>query len=134
MQSEVSLCSICDEERKRPLCHDLVEEKEKGSGISLLATELYTDEIADLKRYQDNSLAASTRRAYCSDYESFIGFLGSRFPHIEADEIQTQCTLEHVLAYLNGRACEKPCAVVCCMPVVFRLPVTPANTQVRVIP
>ena len=62
---------------------------------------LRADEIADLKRFHDNSLANSTRRAYQSGYDSFVGFLRERFPGLAIEQMQQQCTLEHVLAYLN---------------------------------
>ena len=65
------------------------------------ATVLRPNEIADLKRYHESSLAASTRRAYRSDYDSFVGFLRERFPRLSIEHMQQQCTLEHVLAYLN---------------------------------
>ena len=66
-----------------------------------LATVLRKDEVADLKRFHDNSLAATSRKAYTSDYHSFIRFLAIRFPDVEVGHIQRQCSLEHVLAYLN---------------------------------
>ena len=69
-------------------------------GVKLI-TVLRGDEIADLKRYHDNSLAATTRKAYISDYASFVRWLAVRFPAMHETEIQTQCTLEHVLAYIN---------------------------------
>jgi integrase len=46
-------------------------------------------------------LAANTRKAYLSDYQSFVQFLEKRFPDIAEARLQTQCTLEHVLAYIN---------------------------------
>ena len=71
-------------------------------------TVLRQDEIEDLKRFHDSSLAASSRKAYLSDFTSFKRFLTVRFPEMETDEllhIQQNCTLEHVLAYLN-RLCK----------------------------
>ena len=66
-----------------------------------MATVLRQDEIAELKRFHDNSLAATSRKAYTSDYRSFTQFLAIRFPDVEVNQLQQQCTLEHVLAYLN---------------------------------
>ena len=82
---------------------DVVEEKKQPqqSTVSKRTTVLRADEIADLKRFHDNSLAGSTRRAYQSDYDSFVGFLRARFPRLSIEHMQQQCTLEHVLAYLN---------------------------------
>ena len=65
------------------------------------ATVLRLNEIADLKRYHESSLAASTRRAYRSDYDGFVDFLRERFPRLSIERMQQECTLEHVLAYLN---------------------------------
>ena len=79
-----------------------VEEKQhQPSSLSAVTTVLRAHEIDDLKKFHDNSLAASTRRAYLSDYESFVEYLAERFPRINLEEMQTQWTLEHVLAYLN---------------------------------
>ena len=64
-------------------------------------TVLRPDEVADLKRYHESSLAASTRRAYRSDYDGFVSFLRERFPRLSIERLQQECTLEHVLAYLN---------------------------------
>jgi integrase len=82
---------------------ETVEEKKQSqqSAIATRTTVLRADEIADLKRFHDNSLAASTRRAYRSDYDSFVAFLRDRFPRLPIEHMQQQCTLEHVLAYLN---------------------------------
>jgi len=66
-----------------------------------LSTALRDDEIADLQRFHDNSLAINTRKAYLSDYHSFVDFLAQRTPSVPEHEIQTRCTLEHVLAYLT---------------------------------
>ena len=84
---------------------------EKRAGLNLRAsnqtvgvrmtTVLRNDEIADLKRFHDNSLAATSRKAYTSDYHSFVSFLATRFPDVEVGRLQQQCTLEHVLAYLS---------------------------------
>jgi integrase len=80
---------------------DIEEKKQPQSAITTMRTVLRTEEIADLKRYHDSSLAASTRRAYQSDYDSFVAFLRERFPQLPIEQMQTRCTLEHVLAYLN---------------------------------
>ena len=82
---------------------DVVEETKQPqqSAVSTRTTVLRADEIADLKRFHDNSLADSTRRAYRSDYDSFVEFLRDRFPRLPIEDMQKQCTLEHVLAYLN---------------------------------
>ena len=69
-----------------------------GVGVN---TVLNATEIAQLKLYHDSSLAASTRRAYQSDYDSFVEFLRDRSPRLSIENMQRQCTLEHVLAYLN---------------------------------
>lgn len=61
---------------------------------------LRQEEIEDLRRFHDNSLALNSRIAYQSDYKSFIRFLGERFPTIPENQIQQQCTMEHVLAFL----------------------------------
>ena len=83
----------------------VVEEKTRPpqSNAVTRATVLRPDEIADLRRYHDSSLAASTRRAYRSDYEydGFVGFLRERFPRLSIERLQQECTLEHVVAYLN---------------------------------
>ena len=81
------------------LCHQSNEQKAVGTFI--VATELHTDEVADLKRFHDNSLAVTTRKAYVGDYKSFLEFVEVRFPALPLRELQTRCTLEHVLAYLN---------------------------------
>ena len=78
----------------------VIDEK-KQSAISRISTVLDATEIAQLKLYHDSSLAASTRRAYQSDYDSFVDFLRDRFPRLSIEDMQRQCTLEHVLAYLN---------------------------------
>lgn len=65
------------------------------------STVLREDEIEDLRRFHDNCLAVNSRKAYQSDYRSFVRFLGKRFPTIPENQIQQQCTLEHVLAYLS---------------------------------
>jgi integrase len=46
-------------------------------------------------------LSINTRKAYTSDYDAFFDFLGERFPRLPVEEMQTRCTLEHVLAYLR---------------------------------
>ena len=46
-------------------------------------------------------MSVNSRKTYMSDYQSFVGFLSKRFPRIAEAQIQQQCTLEHVLAYLN---------------------------------
>jgi integrase len=88
---------------------EVVEEKKQPqqSAVSTRTTVLRADEIADLKRFHDNSLAASTRRAYQSDYDSFVSFLLERFPRLSIENMHQQCTLEHVLAYLNQLCNEK---------------------------
>ena len=77
-------------------------EEKKQSAIAAVRTVLHHDEIEQLKRYHDNSLAASTRRAYQSDYDSFVAFLRERFPRLDIERMQSECTLEHVLSYLNA--------------------------------
>jgi integrase len=79
------------------------EEKTRApqSNTVMRATVLRPNEIADLRRYHESSLAPSTRRAVRSDYDSFVGFLRERFPRLSIEHMQQQCTLEHVLAYLN---------------------------------
>ena len=66
-----------------------------------MRTVLNAAEIADLKQYHDNSLAENSKRAYQSDYDSFVEFLRDRFPRLSIEQLHTQCTVEHVLAYLN---------------------------------
>ena len=78
----------------------VVDEK-KHSTISGVNTVLNATEVAQLQLYHDSSLAASTRRAYQSDCDSFVDFLRDRFPQLPIETMQRQCTLEHVLAYLN---------------------------------
>jgi integrase len=78
-----------------------VIDERKESALSTIRTVLHHDEIEQLKRYHDNSLAASTRRAYQSDYDCFVEFLRDRFPRLLVEDMEKQCTLEHVLAYLN---------------------------------
>ena len=65
------------------------------------STVLRDSEIADLRRFHDNSLAANSRKAYLSDYHSFVHFMEKRFPDIAETQLQAKCTLEHVLAYLS---------------------------------
>ena len=79
----------------------IVEEEKKQSAMSHVKTVLNAAEIADLKQYHDNSLAANSKKAYQSDYDSFVAFLRDRFPRLSIEQLQAQCTLEHVLAYLN---------------------------------
>jgi integrase len=79
-----------------------VAEEKKQSAISTMRTVLHHEEIEQLKRYHDNSLADSTRRAYQSDYDSFVQFLHDRFPRLAIERMQSECTLEHVLSYLNA--------------------------------
>ena len=79
-----------------------VAEEKKQSAISTMRTVLHHEEIEQLKRYHDNSLAASTRRAYQSDYDNFAQFLRDRFPRLAIERMQNECTLEHVLSYLNA--------------------------------
>ena len=78
-----------------------VEELKQHSAISTLTTVLHDDEIADLRKFHDSSLSLNTRKAYQSDYDAFVDFLGERFPRLPIEEMQTRCTLEHVLAYLR---------------------------------
>ena len=47
-----------------------------------LSTVLRDNEIADLKKFHDNSLAVNSRKAYLSDYQSFV----QRRPRREEDE------------------------------------------------
>ena len=87
---------------------EAVEEKTRPHPSAVVPTRttvLRADEIADLRRYHDSSLAASTRRAYHSDYDGFVAFLPERFPPLSIQHMQQQCTLEHVLAYLNHLCC-----------------------------
>jgi Phage integrase, N-terminal SAM-like domain len=92
-------------EEKQP--QSLVSTRHEGAvrvpsvGAMTISTVLRDDEIADLKRFHDSSLAATTRKAYLSDYQSFIRFLEDRFPEVKESQIQAKCTQEHVLAYLN---------------------------------
>ena len=89
---------------RRPSMLRAVEEEKTRppqSGAVARATVLRPDEVADLRRYHDSSLAASTRRAYRSDYDGFVSFLRERFPQLSIERLQQECTLEHVLAYLN---------------------------------
>ena len=69
--------------------------------LSRVKTVLNAAEISDLKQYHDNSLAANSKKAYQSDYDSFVAFLRERFPRLSVDKMHSECTLEHVLAYLN---------------------------------
>ena len=78
-----------------------VVDERKHSTVSGANTVLNATEIAQLKLYHDSSLAASTRRAYQSDYDSFVDFLRDRFPRLSIEDMQRQCTLEHVLAHMN---------------------------------
>ena len=86
-----SMLRAVEEEKTRPPHSDAVTR----------ATVLRPDEIADLERYHKSSLAASTRRAYRSDYDGFVDFLRDRFPRLSIERLQHECTLEHVVAYLN---------------------------------
>jgi integrase len=88
-------------EEKQPQSLMSTRHESRGIGAVTVSTVLHEDEIADLKRFHDNSLAASTRKAYRSDYDSLVKFLEDRFPEVKESQIQAKCTLEHVLAYLN---------------------------------
>ena len=84
----------------------LREDEEKKSSTATTAvmtrsTVLRDSEIADLRRFHDNSLAFNSRKAYLSDYHSFVHFMEKRFPDIAETQLQAKCTLEHVLAYLS---------------------------------
>ena len=85
----------------------LREDEEKKSSaatktaVTTRSTVLRDSEIADLRRFHDNSLAVNSRRAYLSDYHSFVHFMEKRFPDIAETQLQAKCTLEHVLAYLS---------------------------------
>lgn len=81
--------------------HDVVEDRKQSSAVGTVRTVLSAAEIADLKQYHDNSLAANSKKAYQSDYDGFVAFLRQRFPRLCIDRMQHECTLEHVLAYLN---------------------------------
>ena len=89
--------------RRPSMLRAVGEEKTRPpqGGAVARATVLRPDEVADLRRYHDSSLAASTRRAYRSDYDGFVSFLRERFPRLSIERLQQECTLEHVLAYLN---------------------------------
>ena len=78
-----------------------------GGAVMSLSTVLRDDEIADLKRFHDNSLADNTRIAYRSDYDSFVQFMERRFPSIGEAQLKTKCTLEYVLAYLTQQCNEE---------------------------
>ena len=80
---------------------NVVDDRKQSSAVGTVRTVLNVKEIAELKLYHDNSLASNTRKAYQSDYDSFVAFLGERFPRLPIDDMQRQCTMEHVLAYLN---------------------------------
>ena len=79
----------------------VVEEEKKQHAMNHVRTVLNAAEIADLKQYHDNSLAENSKKAYQSDYDSFVDFLQDRFPRLSIENMQAQCTLAHVLAYLN---------------------------------
>ena len=86
--------------------HREEEQKSRAKGpatavVKARSTVLRDSEIADLERFHDNSLAVNSKKAYLSDYHSFLHFMEKRFPDIAEAELQTKCTLEHVLAYLN---------------------------------
>lgn len=66
-----------------------------------ITTVFHPAEIAELQQYHDNSLAANSKKAYQSDYDSFVALLRDRFPRLPIERLQQQCTVEHVLAYLN---------------------------------
>ena len=80
----------------------MMVEDEKQRAVGQVRTVLNAAEIADLKQYHDNSLAANSKKAYQSDYASFVAFLRDRFPRLSIDRMHRECTLEHVLAYLNA--------------------------------
>ena len=79
----------------------VTETKDRDGTISHVRTVLNAAEIDDLKHYHDSSLAENSKKAYQSDHDGFVAFLQERFPRMPAENIHTQCTLEHVLAYLN---------------------------------
>jgi integrase len=95
------MISLLREKRKSITATIHHDNRSTGGAVMSLPTVLRDDEIADLKRFHDNSLAANTRKAYLSDYDSFVQFVEKRFPNIAEVQLQTQCTLEHVLAYLT---------------------------------
>ena len=53
----------------------VVEEEKKQHAMNHVRTVLNAAEIADLKQYHDNSLAENSKKAYQSDYDSFVDFL-----------------------------------------------------------
>ena len=73
----------------------------RDTALGLAGTVLNAAEIADLTQYHNNSLAENSKKAYQSDYDSFVAFLRDRFPRLSIQHLHKQCTLEHVLAYLN---------------------------------
>ena len=83
------------EEKKQSAVRIHSDASDRKVGTMTMSTVLRDDEIADLKRFHDNSLAATTRKAYESDYQSFLHFLEKRFPNMSENQIHTQCTLEH---------------------------------------
>jgi integrase len=93
------MMDLCDEKTSNIV---MTHHNDHSTGAMMsLSTVLRDDEIVDLKRFHDNSLATNTRKAYMSDHQSFVTFLEQRFPNIATAQLQAQCTLEHVLAYIN---------------------------------
>ena len=100
VEAKPDLASSVDGSNTRAMAQ-LTERKERDSTISHVKTVLNAAEINDLQQYHDNSLAENSKKAYQSDYDSFINFMQERFPRLSTDRLHIQCTLEHVLAYLN---------------------------------
>ena len=101
---------LMDQAREEAAAHaELMLSQDDAKVGAKRSTVLREDEIEDLKRFHDSSLAASTRRAYLSDFASWKRFLAIRFPDMEIDtlqQIQQSCTLEHVLVYVT-RLCRE---------------------------
>lgn len=99
--SPTGIVGAGEEEKKQSGAVVTARPEGRQVGAMTLSTALRDDEIADLRRFHDSSLAINTRKAYLSDYHSFVDFLAQRTPSVPEDEIQRRCTLEHVLAYMN---------------------------------
>ena len=88
-------------ERSGRGAQSMVAKDDPQGAVARVRTVLNAAEITDLKQYHDNSLAANSKKAYQSDYDSFAAFLRERFPRLSIERMHSECTLEHVLAYLN---------------------------------
>lgn len=79
------------------------DEKEEKS-VSFVS-DLNQEEIQQLRSFGNNALSAKSKKAYDSDSKNFLTFINKRFPSVV--DHKTDCSLEHVLSFLNHLNNEK---------------------------